>query len=154
MLSQVADSGHPILQEGCGKVNVSCSKTPEITGTCKQYSGRTLPGFYPVNSYPLPVLSGRHQPEIIGKNPKNFGPEHCFHKITGITRNRPFLDHTVRSGFLISLLQLKHMVSSFTNKNQVMHLISCTFYSLKRCVFHIIFIRLAKSLYLENAHFR
>jgi hypothetical protein len=45
---------------------------------------------FPVDSYQLPVLSDRNRPEIIGKNPKNFRPEYCFHKITGITRNRPF----------------------------------------------------------------
>jgi hypothetical protein len=109
MLSQVEDSAHPVLQERCRKVTVSCRKIPKIAGTWKQYSGWKSPGFFPMDSYRLPVLSGRNQPEIIEKNPNNFQPEYCFHKITGITRNWPFLGQTVRPGFLISLLQLKHM---------------------------------------------
>jgi hypothetical protein len=79
-------------------VNVSCRKAPEIAGTWKQYSGQTFFGFFQVDSYELPVLSDRNRPEIIGKNPKNFRPEYCFHKITGITRNRPFPGRTVRFG--------------------------------------------------------
>jgi hypothetical protein len=38
-----------------------------------------------VDSCQLPVLSGRNRAESIGKNPKIFRPEYCFHKITGIT---------------------------------------------------------------------
>ncbi len=87
LITQVDDSGHRILQERCGKVTVSCRKAPEIAGTWKQYSDRKLFGFIPVDSCQLPVLSGRNRPEIIGKNQKNFRPEYCFHKITGITRN-------------------------------------------------------------------
>ncbi len=97
MLSQIEDSGHPILQERYGKVTVSFRKTPEIAGTWKQYSGRKLPGFFPVVSYQLPVLSGRNKPEIIAKKPKSLQSEYCFHKITGIPRNRPFMGQTVRS---------------------------------------------------------
>ncbi len=54
--------------------------------------------FFPVYSYQLPVLSDRNRPKIIGKDPKNVRPEYCFHKITGITRNRPFPGRTVRPG--------------------------------------------------------
>jgi hypothetical protein len=50
----------------------SCRKTPEIAGTWKQYSDRKLSRFFPVDIYPLPVLSGMNRPEIIGKNPKIF----------------------------------------------------------------------------------
>jgi hypothetical protein len=32
-----------------------------------------------VDSGQFPVLSGRNQSEIIGKNPKNFRWEYCFH---------------------------------------------------------------------------
>jgi hypothetical protein len=93
-----ATESRGILQERCGKVTESCRKTPEIAGTWKQYSGRKLSGFFPVNSCQLPVLFDRNRPEIIGKNPKNFRPEYCFHKITGITRNRQFPDRVARPG--------------------------------------------------------
>jgi hypothetical protein len=35
----------------------------------------------------------------IGKNPENFRPEYCFHKITGITGNRQFPGRFVRPGY-------------------------------------------------------
>jgi hypothetical protein len=46
----------------------------------------------------IPVLSSTNWLEIIEKNPKNSRPEYCFHKITGITRNRQFSDRVVRPG--------------------------------------------------------
>jgi len=95
-MTQVEDSGHQIMQERCGKVTVSCRKTQEIAGTWKQYSARKLSRFFPVDSCQLPLLSGSKQLEIIDKNSKNFWPEYCFYKITGITRNRPFPCRTVR----------------------------------------------------------
>ncbi len=98
IVPQVDDSGRRILQEICGKVTGSCRKTPEIAGTWKQYSDRKLSEFFPVDSCQIPVLSGRNRPEIIRKNPKIFRPEYCFHKITGITRNRQFPDRVVRPG--------------------------------------------------------
>ncbi len=94
----LATGSRRILQERCGKITVSYRKAPKIAGTWKQYSGRKIFGFFPVDSYQLLVLSGRNRPEIIEKNPKNFTPEYCFHKITGITRNRPFPGRTVRPG--------------------------------------------------------
>jgi hypothetical protein len=36
--------------------------------------------------------------ENTGINPKNFRPEYCFHKITGITRHRQFPGRVVRPG--------------------------------------------------------
>jgi hypothetical protein len=87
-----------VLKERCRKVTGSCRKTPEIVGTWKQYFHRKMTGFFPVNSSQLPVLSGRKRSEIIGKNPKNFRPEYCFHKITGIIQNRQFPGRTVRPG--------------------------------------------------------
>ncbi len=45
----------------------SCRKTPETAGAWKQYFERKLSEFFPVDSCQLPVLSGRNQPEIIGK---------------------------------------------------------------------------------------
>jgi hypothetical protein len=83
-----ATGSRVILQERRGKVTGSSRKTPEIAGTWKQYSDRKLSGFFPLDSCQLPVLSDRNGPEIIGKNPKIFRPEYCFHKITRITRNR------------------------------------------------------------------
>jgi hypothetical protein len=76
----------------------SCRKTPEITGTWKQYPDWNLSGFFPMDSCQLSVLSGRNRPEIIGKNPENFRPEYCFHKITGIIWNRRFPGRFVRPG--------------------------------------------------------
>jgi hypothetical protein len=50
-----------ILQERCEKGTGSSRKTPEITGTWKQYSHRKMTRFFPVDSCQLPV------PEIVGK---------------------------------------------------------------------------------------
>jgi hypothetical protein len=65
----VADSSYRILQERCGKVTVSCRKTPEIAGTWKQYSGRKLCGFFrwiPANFLCFLKGTGRKSSE---KNP-------------------------------------------------------------------------------------
>ena len=40
--------------------------------------------------YEKVTISCRNRPEIIGKKPKNFRPEYCFHKNTEINRNRQF----------------------------------------------------------------
>ena len=74
-----ATGSRGILQERSGKVTGSWRKAPEIAGTWKQYSHRKFLGFFPVNSDQFPVLSGRNRSEIIGKNPKNFRWEYCFH---------------------------------------------------------------------------
>jgi hypothetical protein len=97
-ITQVNDSGRGIQQERRGKVTGSCRKTPEIAGTWKQYSDRKMCGFFPMDACQIPVLSGRNRSEIIRKNPKISQPEYCFHKITGITRNRQFPDRVVRPG--------------------------------------------------------
>jgi hypothetical protein len=47
----------------------------------------------PVNFLCIPAGTGR---KIIGKNPKIFRPEYCFHKITGTTRKPQFPDQIVR----------------------------------------------------------
>jgi hypothetical protein len=86
-----ATGSRGILQERCGKVTGSFRKTPEIAGTWKQYSDWKLAGFFPVDS----CAFGQEQ---AGKNPKIFRPGYCFHKITGITRNRQFPDRVVRPG--------------------------------------------------------
>jgi hypothetical protein len=44
------------------------------------------------------LLSCRNGVESVGKNPKNFRSEYCFHKVTGITRNQSFPGLTVRPG--------------------------------------------------------
>ncbi len=87
-----------LLRERCGKVTVSYRKASGVIETCKQYSGRELFGFLLVDSCQLPVFSGRNPAESIVENPKSFRPEYCFHKITGIIRNRPFPGRTVRPG--------------------------------------------------------
>jgi hypothetical protein len=59
--SQVDDSGHRILQENTGnRWNLEAVFRPEMVQ------------IFPVDIYPLPVLSGMNRPEIIGKNPKIF----------------------------------------------------------------------------------
>jgi hypothetical protein len=75
-----------ILQERCGKVTGSFRKTPEIAGTWKQYSEQKLSEFFSRG-----FLSTSCP----------FRPEYCFHKMTGITRNRPFPGGTVRPGSTI-----------------------------------------------------
>jgi hypothetical protein len=75
-----ATGSRGIVQKRCGKITRACRKTPEIAGTWKQYSDWKLFGFFPMDSCQLPVLSDRNQPEIIGKNPKIFRPQYCFHK--------------------------------------------------------------------------
>jgi hypothetical protein len=50
------------------------------------------------------VLQESHRilQEIAGtgrKSSENLRPEYCFHKISGITRNRPFPGQTVRPGY-------------------------------------------------------
>jgi len=77
-----------IMQERCGKVTASFRKASDIAGTWKQYSGQKFFGFFPVDPCQIPVLSGRNQAKSIGKNPKIFRPEYCFHKITGTGRFR------------------------------------------------------------------
>ncbi len=47
---------------------------------------RNWPDFFPMDSSQLPVLSDRNR------------PEYCFHKTTGITRNRQFPGRVVRPG--------------------------------------------------------
>jgi hypothetical protein len=66
---------HRILQENTGyRWNMEAVFRTEIVW------------IFPVDSCQLPVISGRNRPEIIGKNPKNFRPEYCFHKVTGSFR--------------------------------------------------------------------
>jgi hypothetical protein len=80
-----ATGSRGILQENTGnRWNMEAVFWPEIVR------------FFLVDSYQLPVLSDRNRTEIIGKNPKKFRPEYCFHKNTGITRNRPFPGRTLR----------------------------------------------------------
>jgi hypothetical protein len=45
----------------------------------KPYFDQKFSGFFPVDSCQLPVVSGRNRLKIIGKNPKKFWPECCFH---------------------------------------------------------------------------
>jgi hypothetical protein len=84
--TQVDDSDHRILQENtANRWNMETVFRPEIV---EIFSGEFL------------STSCAFRPEIIGENPKNFRPEYCFHKITGITRNRQFPDWVVRPGII------------------------------------------------------
>ena len=68
-----------ILQERCGKVTGSHRKAPEIAGSGSSIPTGNLLDFFPVDSDQFPVLSSRNRSEIIGKNPKIFPLEYCFH---------------------------------------------------------------------------
>jgi hypothetical protein len=67
-IPQVDDYGYRILQESTGN-----------NRKWKQYSHRNLSDFFPVDSSQFPELSDRNRSEIIGKNPKFFRWEYCFH---------------------------------------------------------------------------
>jgi len=62
--THVEDYGHWIPQDPAGK---------------KRENHRKFLGFFPVDSSQFPVLSGRKRSEMIGKNPKIFRWEYCFH---------------------------------------------------------------------------
>jgi len=57
----------------------SCRKALEITGTGSSIPTGTYRIFFPVDSDQFPELSSRNRSEIIGKNPKIFRWEYCFH---------------------------------------------------------------------------
>ncbi len=103
LITQVDDSGHRILQERCGKVTVSCRKASEIAGTWKQYSGRKIFGFSSGGFLPTSCAFRQEPGEKHRKNPKNFRPQYCSQKMTGITRNRPFPGRTLRPGYIFLL---------------------------------------------------
>ena len=74
-----ATGSHMILQERCGKVTGSHRKAPEIAGSGSSIPTGNLLDFFPVDSDQFPVLFSRNRSEIIGKNPKIFRLEYCFH---------------------------------------------------------------------------
>jgi hypothetical protein len=80
--THVEDYGHWIPQDPAGKKRESHRILQKSTGNSrkwKQYSDQKFVGSFPVDSSQFPVLSGRNRSEIIGKNPKNFRWEYCFH---------------------------------------------------------------------------
>jgi hypothetical protein len=80
--TQVEDYGHWIPHDLAGKKRERRRILQESFGNrrkWKQYSDRKFIGFFPVDSCQFPMLSGRNRSEIIGKNPKNFRWEYCFH---------------------------------------------------------------------------
>jgi hypothetical protein len=82
VFTQIDDSGYRIQQDPAGKTRENHRILQESTGNnrkWKQYSHRNLSDFFPVDSSQFPELSGRNQPKIIGKNPKIFRWEYCFH---------------------------------------------------------------------------
>jgi hypothetical protein len=79
---QVEDYGHWIPQDPAGKKRERRRILRKSSGNrrkWKQYSDQKFIGFFPVDSSQFPVLSGKDRSEIIGKNPKNFRWEYCFH---------------------------------------------------------------------------
>jgi len=84
--TQLDDSGHRIQQDAGGKMrentrnrwNVQPVLQPEII---RIFSS----GFLPTSS-----AFRQKRLENIGKHPKIFHPEYCFHKITGIIWNQQF----------------------------------------------------------------
>jgi hypothetical protein len=86
---QVEDSDHQIPHDPAGKHRKSLEHGSSIAaGNCS--------GFFPVDSYELPVFSGRNRSVIIVKNLKNFRQEYCFHKINEIAWNQLFPGRFVR----------------------------------------------------------
>jgi hypothetical protein len=57
----------------------SCRKALEIGESGSSIPTRNLSDFFPIDSSQFHVLSGRNRSEIIGKNPKIFVWEYCFH---------------------------------------------------------------------------
>jgi hypothetical protein len=57
----------------------SCRKALEITGSGSSIPTGTYRIFFPVDSSQFSELSDRNRSEIIGKNPKFFRWEYCFH---------------------------------------------------------------------------
>jgi hypothetical protein len=79
----------------------------------KQYSDRKLSGFFSGGFLPT---SRTFQQELAGnyeKNPKNLRPEYCFHKITGITRNREFPGRVVRPEMVLKIYYFSVQVYYF-----------------------------------------
>jgi hypothetical protein len=80
--TQVDDSGHRIPQDSSGKMRESHRILQESTRNRWNMEALFWPEIFrifPVDTCPLPVLSGISGAESIGKNPKNFRPEYCFH---------------------------------------------------------------------------
>jgi hypothetical protein len=80
--TQVNDYGYRIPQDLAGKTRECHRILQESTGNnrnWKQYSHRNLSDFFPVDSGQFRELSSRNRSEIIGKNPKIFRWEYCFH---------------------------------------------------------------------------
>jgi hypothetical protein len=77
--TQVEDSGHWIPQDSVGKKRKTHRILQESTGSGSSIPTGNLSDFFPVDSSQFPVLSGRNRSEIIGKNPKIFRWEYCFH---------------------------------------------------------------------------
>ncbi len=77
--SQDEDSGHRILRDPAGKMRKSRRIPQESTGNGSSIPAGSFSDFFPVSSCEFPVLSGRKRSEIIGKNPKKFRLEYCFH---------------------------------------------------------------------------
>ncbi len=84
---RILRESHLILKENTGnRWSVEAVFQPEIF---RIFSG----GFLLTSCAFRQEPGGKHW-----KNRKNFRPEYCFHKITGINRNRPFPGRTVRPG--------------------------------------------------------
>ncbi len=72
--TQIDGYGYRIQQDPTGKARESHRILQESTG-----NNRNLSDFFSADSSHLPEDSGRNRSEIIGKNPKIFRWEYCFH---------------------------------------------------------------------------
>ncbi len=95
---QVDDSGYQIPRNPAGKMWESHRILQEKTGNRWNMEAVFRPELVRFFSGGFLSTSCAFRQETIGKNPKNFRSEYCFHKITRITRNRQFPDRVVRPG--------------------------------------------------------
>ncbi len=77
--AQDEDSGHRILRDPAGKIWKSHRIPWESIGNGSSIPAGSFWNFFPVNSYEFPVFSGGKRSKIIGKNPRKFRLEYCFH---------------------------------------------------------------------------
>jgi len=129
-ISHVEDYGHWIPQDPVGKKRESHRILQESNGNSrkwKQYSHRKFVGFFPVDSSQFPVLSGRNWSGIIGKNPKIFRWEYCFHVPVISDDFLPEPAHNFRPGIgekrisfiCFTIIKNKKGIGFFTNFNDM-----------------------------------
>ncbi len=109
--TQVDDSDHRVPQDASGKMRESHRILQESTGNRWNMEVVFRPEIFRTFSGEFLPTSCALRKELGGKNPKNFRPEYCFHKINAITLNRSFPGRTVRPRhYLINYLQYHFLI--------------------------------------------